>query len=346
VTKPSGAWSSLTVKLGLLAVVTQIATVFALLWLADATQDSHVAVRALVFAIALSPPIFIVTLLSRYLLGRLTGPVADAYRQIAAGDFQAELPPMTVGSEFLALREAFAAMGRALDLSVQKLREADLERRRLFADLAHELATPTSTLMGIALALRKGEGDSSRLLDHLEHESARLDRLIADVRELAHLEDPAMQMLCEDCDVATLASRAVERARVARGGVELRCSIVPAPAHVDPLRIDQVLSNVIDNAIRHAPGGTVAVDVHPHGDDVILRVEDSGAGVPEQLLHQLGRRMLRIDPSRSRDTGGHGLGLSIVRAIVTRHGGQISFGRAALGGLAVDVRLPARPSKT
>jgi signal transduction histidine kinase len=72
-----------------------------------------------------------------------------------------------------------------------------------------------------------------------------------------------------------------------------------------------------------------------------MRVEDSGAGVPDELLDQLGRRMLRIDPSRSRDTGGHGLGLSIVRAIVARHGGQITFARAALGGLAAEVRLPA-----
>jgi signal transduction histidine kinase len=240
-------------------------------------------------------------------------------------------------------REAFSSMAQSLDRLTNELKQADLERRRLFADLAHELATPTSTLLGIAHALRAGEGDTARLLDHLEHESARLERLIADVREVAHIEDPALPMLVESCDVGDLATRAVERARVAGDGkTELRCDAVAAPAQLDPIRIDQVLVNLINNGVRHAKGGTVAVTVETPGTDVVIRVEDSGQGVPDELLPELGRRMLRVDPSRSRDTGGHGLGLSIVRAIVARHDGTVTFSRASLGGLGVEVRLPAQ----
>ncbi len=341
-TELRGAHLTLPTKLALLAGFTQLVTIGALLLIIEVTAGSPTWVRVLGFAEALSPPIFMIIFIGRFLIGRLTIPVMDAYQRVAAGDFAAQLPPMTAGSDFVGLRQAFSSMAAALERSMQALREADLDRRRLFADLAHELATPTSTLLGIAHALRNGDGDTARLLDHLEHESARLDRLIADVREVAHLEDPTMSMLCEPCDVGDLAVRAAERARVAAAGsCELRCEVEAAPAHLDPLRIDQVLTNLLNNAVRHAPGGTVAVAVHADADAVTVKVEDSGEGVPDEVLPQLGRRLLRMDPSRSRATGGHGLGLAIVRAIVERHGGEVTFGRAELGGLAVLVRLPA-----
>lgn len=338
-----GSRFSLVVKLTVLASTIQLANFGLLFWAAEATEGETASTRVLVFAAIMIPPIFVIHFLGRFIVHRLTFPLMEAYERVAAGDFTAQLPPMTAGSEFIRFREAFSSMARALDRLTNELRQADLERRRLFADLAHELATPTSTLLGIAHALRAGEGDTKRLLDHLEHESARLERLIADVREVAHLEDPALPMLVEECDVGDLAARAVERARVADDGkTELRCDAVAVPAELDPIRIDQVLVNLINNAVRHAKGGTVAVIVRPDGGDVRVRIEDSGAGVPDELLPDLGRRLLRVDASRSRDTGGHGLGLSIVRAIVARHGGDVTFERASLGGLAAEVRLPAQ----
>ncbi|MCC6999510.1 MAG: HAMP domain-containing histidine kinase [Deltaproteobacteria bacterium] len=342
-----GAHLSLPGKLSLLAGFVLTLTACLQLWLVQVTAGSSDLVKALAMVLPMGPPTLFVLLLGRYVVGRLTIPVIAAYRRVAAGDLHAELPPMTAGSDFVALREAFASMGHALDRSIKKVQAADAERRKLFADLAHELATPTSTLMGIAAALRQGSGDRERLLGHLEHESARLERLIADIREVAHLEDPTLPMLREPCDVAALAAAAAERARLAPGAsCEVRCDIAPASAEVDPLRIDQVLVNLLSNAARHAPGGVVALAVGTQAADVIIRVEDSGPGVPDALLPELGRRLLRVDASRSRDTGGHGLGLSIVRAIVARHDGQVTFTRAALGGLGVEVRLPreARPA--
>jgi signal transduction histidine kinase len=266
---------------------------------------------------------------------------------MAAGDFRAELPPITAGSDFQAVRSAFHAMGAALARSTAALRDADLDRRRLFADLAHELATPTTTLLGIAHALRDEAGDRARLLEHLGHETARLERLIADVREVAHLEDPALAMAAVPCDLGELARRATERAQLAAPATcRLRCEAAELVVTADPLRIEQVLTNLLGNAVRHAPAGTVRVAVVADGGDAVLRVEDSGPGVPEDQLPLLGRRLLRVDPSRSRDTGGHGLGLSIVRGIVARHHGGVTFSRAELGGLAVEVRLPREQPAT
>ncbi len=339
--KVPGATLSLPGKLALLSgfVLTLVGCLQ--VYLLHVTTEQSDTMRMLaVLGPTVAPSIFVL-LIGKYVVRRLTVPVIAAYRRVAAGDLHAELPPMTAGSDFVALREAFSSMGSALDRSIKKVQAADAERRKLFADLAHELATPTSTLMGIAAALRQGSGDRERLLEHLEHESARLERLIADIREVAHLEDPTLPMLREPCDVAALAAAAAERARLAPGQrCEVRCDITAASAQVDPLRVDQVLVNLLSNAARHAQGGVVALKVWTDGPVVLVRVEDSGPGVPDALLPELGRRLLRVDASRSRDTGGHGLGLSIVRAIVARHGGEVTFSRAALGGLGVEVKLP------
>jgi signal transduction histidine kinase len=342
-----GSRFSLVAKLGALAAATQLVMLWLLLWISQLTRDETLLIRALAFALALSPPVVIVIFIGRLIVQRTTRALMTAYTEVAGGNFAAQLPLTTAGADFADVRAAFSSMAAALGNSVEQLRQADLERRRLFADLAHELATPTTTLLGIGHALRAEQGDRAHLLEHLVHETERLERLIADVREVAHLEDPSLAMLVQRCDVGELVTRAVERARIAHAAqVTLRCEIVSVHASVDPLRIDQVVNNLLENAVRHARGGIVATTVRSSASHVTISVEDSGPGVADELLASLGRRMLRIDPSRARDTGGHGLGLSIVCAIAARHGGNVTFQRAALGGLGVDVRLPLAPLST
>ncbi len=343
--KVKGAWLSIVGKLALLAAVTQLVLAAVLIWIADLTSDQPLAIRFTAFAIALAPPIFIVLFLGRFIVKSVTTTLVNAYTGVSAGDFATRLPLLTVGSDFLEVRDAFTRMAQALEESVNALREADLDRRRLFADLAHELATPTTTLLGIAHALRTPSADTDvgRLLDHLQNETSRLERLIADVREIAHLEDPALPMNHEACDLGDIVSRVDDRIRNASPSVQLRFTHSALPATVDPLRIDQVVTNLLDNAARYAPDGTVSVALSTRDNNHHITIEDSGAGVPDDELPQLGRRMLRLDPSRARSSGGHGLGLSIVCVIVERHGGDITFGRASLGGLSVDVRLPTTP---
>jgi two-component system, OmpR family, sensor histidine kinase BaeS len=339
--KVRGAWLSLPGKLTLLAGATQLGILVAMLAIIGATDDNSI-VRIALFALVLSPPLFIVYFVGRFIVKRMTQPLITAYDQLAAGDFATQLPPWTGGTDFAAVRAAFAGMARALEESLNALREADLDRRRLFADLAHELATPTTTLLGIAHALRSPDTDTARMLDHLERETGRLERLISDVREIAHLEDPALAMHLEECDLGDIVGRVVDRIRLASPNVTVRFTPSATPAKVDPLRIDQVVTNLLDNAARYAAnGGIVSVALTTRNADHHITIEDSGSGVPDDVLPQLGRRMLRLDPSRARSSGGHGLGLSIVCVIVERHGGDVTFGRASLGGLLVDVRLPA-----
>ncbi|HZS37559.1 MAG TPA: HAMP domain-containing sensor histidine kinase [Polyangia bacterium] len=300
----------------------------------------------LVLATPFACCVFIAWLFTWYVTRYRYRRLINAYAKLAEGDYHVDMPDSPdTGSE--RVREAFVAMTSALAAARSRLAHADGQRRRLFADLAHELATPITSVLGIADALHEPDKfDAARreqLIAHLQHEAARLQRLSADVRDLAMLDDPDTRIERRAVDVAALARSAVDRAQVIAGArVTISCRAEPATCEADPLRIDQVLANLLSNAVRYTPdAGRVDVAVTCAAKSIELTVEDSGAGVPDEVLPRLGERLLRVDPSRDRKTGGHGLGLSIVAAVVERHDGKLAFGRAALGGLRVVVRLPA-----
>jgi signal transduction histidine kinase len=284
-----------------------------------------------------------------YLVVTRMGAVSRAMRRVAAGELHARMPT-GIDPERRAVTDAFNAMSDALDTSMRELRHADAQRRRLFADLAHELATPTSTLIGLAEALAAGPPDDERdmLLGHLDHEGARLERLVNDLRDLAHLDDPELRLDPVPTDLTALVRTAAAWAEATRASaIEVRCETTPVKVEADPLRIDQAVRNLLGNALRYTPpGGAIAITAGPHGDRARVVIDDAGAGVPDEVLPRLGERLLRLDPSRSRSTGGHGLGLSIVAAIVARHGGTLEFARSPLGGLRATIDLPASPDHT
>jgi signal transduction histidine kinase len=275
--------------------------------------------------------------------------VIDAVTRVADGELDLEMPPAP-DVDLVPMRDAFHTMAANLRAMTASLRHADAQRRRLFADLAHELATPTSTLLGVVDALRSpdlcpDDATRARLLTVLDHESTQLEHLVHDLRDLAGLDDPDVRLRPERIDVGALARAAVERLGVAAPDrAPLRCDAVPAPVDADPARIDQVLVNLLTNARRHTPDhGSIELAVERHGAWVRIVVEDSGEGVPDELLPMLGQRLFRADSSRTRRTGGSGIGLSIVSAIVHRHHGRLTFARARLGGLRAVVDLPAAP---
>jgi signal transduction histidine kinase len=302
--------------------------------------------RFAAITLPLALPTLCTYLAARVIVPRYTRPLIEAYRRVAGGDLTTTMAPPP-STEFITVRQAFDAMGRALDAHVHRLRQADAERRRLFADLAHELATPTTTLLGVADALQRGAGERTGvLLDHLAHEAARLERLIADIRDLAQLDEPELRLERAPCDLAALARGVVGRAQHGAGGHAITCDAEAAPVVVDPARIEQAVTNLVRNAVVHAGAGRaarIAVTAGPHLGGGRVTVDDDGPGVPDDQLDQLGRRLWRADASRSREGGGgSGLGLSIVIAIAATHGGEVRFARSALGGLRVELDLPAR----
>lgn len=275
------------------------------------------------------------------------GALADAFVKMSHGHLDTELPPAP-DADVASTREAFVRMSTSLRDMTDRLRQVDVLRRQLFADLAHEIGTPTATVVALADALSLPEVEASaekraELVEALVAEGLRLTRLIGDMRDLAALDDPDAPLQKASTDVAQVVSAVARRLELARP--EAAPIVVSAPprllAEVDEHRVEQILVNVLTNAQRYTPSeSAIEVRLEAVGPGLRITIEDGGSGVDRETLARLGERLFRADPSRSRTTGGSGLGLSIVRAIAERHGGALRFDRAARGGLLVCIELP------
>lgn len=295
--------------------------------------------------VAIGAPLAACALGTALLLGALARsrhrPLVRAMREVSKGALDTELPEQ-LDPDFAEVRESFDTMRRALSEALGKLAAVDTQRRRLFADLAHELANPTSAIVGLVdtlgtPSLCEDPQVRARLLTSLEGEALRLARLVADVRDLAELEDPDVPCVREPLDLGSVVAEAASRFALLEGA-PLDVATEHAPILADGSRVEQVLANLVTNARRHTPkDGTVRVRVTSSETSATLVVEDSGPGVPDELLSRLGERLLRLDPSRDRRTGGTGLGLSIVRSIAARHDATLTFDRGDLGGLRVTL---------
>ena len=304
-------------------------------------------------ALALVLPLLLATAGSAFVVAamarRRAALFVEALRRVAAGDYRAELP-QALEKDFLFVRDAFDAMRKALDRAMGRLAHADAQRRRLFADLAHELATPTSSILGLSDALAtpvlSGTPEQRKhLVGTLEREAVRLERFISDVRDLANLDDPDIFIRRERVGLGPIVHRVVDRLNeeaAEQGRARIVATVANASAMVDETRMEQAVRNLLANAQRYTPPqGTIEVRLESDPGLARITVDDSGEGVPEDLLPRLGERLLRVDPSRDRRTGRHGLGLSIVAATVDRHEGSLVFSRSPLGGLRAEISLPA-----
>jgi signal transduction histidine kinase len=211
-------------------------------------------------------------------------------------------------------------------------REQDHLRRQLMADVAHELRTPLAILQGRIEGLLDGvyPRDDARLAELLA-ETEHLGRLVEDVRTLANAEAGALDLRKEHVDLAELMRDAAAAIAVP---VELH---VPEqlPIEVDPVRIREVLLNLLSNAVEHAPEGKVMLGAEARGRDVVIHVRDDGPGIPADELPRLFERF-----HKGRHSRGSGLGLSIARKLVLAHGGSIHVESAAGSGTTFTVILP------
>ncbi|HSE07834.1 MAG TPA: HAMP domain-containing sensor histidine kinase [Nocardioidaceae bacterium] len=275
-------------------------------------------------------------------VARSITPVTDAAAQIAAGHYDSRVPDPGLGGEFVALADTFNALARRLDA-------VETTRRRMLADLAHELRTPLATIEAHLEAVEDGVRDlDENTLAVLRGSTRRLRRLAEDVAAVSRAEEGGLHIRPRPVDPATLVATALEAAtaRHETEGVRLQATIATHhPVLADSDRIGQVLANLLDNAVRHTPpGGTVTVACRLAADRVELAVTDTGEGIEPEHLPHVFDRFYRVDSARDRDRGGSGIGLSIAKALAEAHGGEIavtSRGRGA--GTTFSVRLPIAP---
>jgi two-component system OmpR family sensor kinase len=253
----------------------------------------------------------------------------DAATRIGAGD-AAVRAEEGGGDEVTALAKSFNRMAADLEARATALSAADQARRQLLADVSHELMTPLTAMRGYleTLAMSKLRLDAAtreRYLGIVEQETRRMERIVGDLLDLARLEGGGSALRREFVDIGALFERVSARhhRELNERGVRLVSSVDPAVRVTgDPDRLEQALQNLAANALRHTPdGGEITLSAERVGAQVRLSVRDTGPGIAPEHLPLIFDRFYKADVARA--TGGSGLGLSIVKAIVERHGGTI-----------------------
>lgn len=297
---------------------------------------------ALSLSLALAAALVASTVVSVFLARRIRrslAPLADAARKVASGERDVRVAPPGVGPEFDQVAASFTEMAAQLS-------EVEQTRTRLLADLAHEMRTPVAVLGGYLEAIGEGvEQADEETLAVLRAQTGRLARLTEDIALVTSVEDGRLRLdrHAVRLDEVVRGAVAASSAAFADAGVALERDVSDGlPVSVDPDRIGQVLTNLLDNARRHTPrGGRVDVRARREGGDAVVEVADTGEGIAAEHLPRVFDRFYRVDPARDRAHGGSGIGLAIARAIARAHGGTLDAQSPGLGhGATFTLRLP------
>ncbi len=249
--------------------------------------------------------------------------------------FSVQLTPLLRGEVLLLLRDT------------TEERRSAATKRDFVANASHELRTPVAAIRGAAETLLSGaleQPEAARGFVEIVHRQAeRLARLTQDLLDLSRLESRQWRFEVAPVDLEALARMALELHGPAaqKKGLALRASVPPGLLALgDGRALEQVVVNLVDNAVKYTAAGSVTVGAERHGEDVRLTVADTGPGIEPHHLARLFERFYRVDPGRAREAGGTGLGLAIAKHLVQGMGGEITV-RSGAEGTRFDVRLPA-----
>ncbi|WP_416564147.1 sensor histidine kinase [Nocardia testacea] len=298
---------------------------------------------ALAWGLAVAIAVLLALAVSWYITHRVQRSltaVTTSAAQIAGGRYDSRVPSPGMGREFDQLAVTVNELARRLDAT-------EATRRRMLADLGHEMRTPIATLDSYLEALDDGvrdfDDDTRRVL---RSATQRLERLVQDISAVSRAEEHLTRIQPVPTTTAILITHAVHavRERYDAKGVALHIHLQDSAAvSVDPDRLGQVLGNLLDNALRHTPaGGEVTVSSGPTGPGrVEIAVTDTGDGIAPDHLDHLFDRFYRADTARDRRHGGSGIGLTIARALVEAHDGHIrAYSRGPGHGARFTVELP------
>ena len=282
-------------------------------------------------------------------------PLEDVERtadSIAAGNLDQRVPGAEQSTEVGRLARALNVMLERIQAafsarlaSEARLKESEQHLRQFVADASHELRTPIAAVSAYAELFERGAArnadDLPRVMSGIRTETARMDRLVSDLLTLARL-DEGVPMEKAPVELVALASDAVRTASAVGPEWPVRFwASHPVEVIGDRDRLRQVVDNLLANVRAHTPEGTTTtVRVNQVGDEAEIEVRDTGPGMPTEEARRVFERFYRADPARARTSGGSGLGLSIVSAIVAAHGGTVCAASSPGHGMAVTVRIP------
>ncbi|WP_192034947.1 ATP-binding protein [Halomonas sp. YLGW01] len=274
-------------------------------------------------------------------LGRRTRGMALATRRLTEGDYGARLTERG--------RDELSRLSQDFNVLAETLEANRESRQRWVSDIAHELRTPLAVLRGEIEAMQ----DGIRPLDQdnltsLSQEVGQLERLVGDLRLLAQSDAGALEVSLAPLDLADSLKGRLEDAQgwIAEHGITLESDIQgPLMIRGDAQRLRQLWNNLIDNTLAYTSApGQLRIRLGQKDRMARLTWEDSAPGVPESELHRLTQRLYRVEGSRSRRSGGSGLGLSIAAALISAHGGELTASPSPLGGLCWTLDFPLMPN--
>ncbi|MHA7135358.1 sensor histidine kinase [Oerskovia turbata] len=313
-------------------------------------QEAFASASQVTLAVALGTSVVVSLGVSVFQARRIRsalGAMAASAGQVAAGGRDVRVPEPGMGREFSDLATALNGMAARLD------RDAAM-RRRLTDDVAHELRTPVATITAYLDAIEDGVQElSPETVEVLREQAARLTRLASDLAAVTRAESDDVALATTPTRPDALmaaAGRAAQEGFAERGvALEAGADVGLPTVDVDPVRLGQVLANLLDNALRHTPpGGSVRLEASRAGEHVRFVVADTGDGIDAEHLPHVFERFYRVDAARDRGSGGSGIGLAVVRALVEAHGGTVvaeSAGRGAGARFVVDLPAPAPPTR-
>ena len=230
---------------------------------------------------------------------------------------------------------------------ITSMKEVEKIKRDLVSSVSHELRTPLTSIKGFAETLEEEvEGKNKHYVEIIKRNTDRLINIVRDLLLLAQLEEKGAELEIEEVDLKALAEQTMRifDTQAKEKNLALR---LESPADVpwvqaDPFKIEQLLINLLDNAIKYTDRGEISLVLGRRDEDVTISVHDTGIGMPKEKLSRIFERFYVIDKSRSRKTGGTGLGLSIVKHIALLHGGEVTVESAPGAGSHFHIRLPIR----
>jgi signal transduction histidine kinase len=265
------------------------------------------------------------------------------------GDYTQRVEPPKSQDEIGHLSQAFNAMAGTIETDVTELRRQDELRRDLIVNIAHDLATPLTSVQGFSEALADDVITNTQMRQEtaqlIGREVQRLRRLVSDMQNMTSLESGRLHLDLAPLDLNALVNETLEVVgfECAQVGITVRNSMSSQVPLIlaDGDRITQVLLNLLDNARRHTPqGGTITIGARPENQHLTVWVSDTGIGIDPADLPHIFERFYRADRSRTTSTGGSGLGLAIVKAIITSHDGTIRAESQPGRGTSIVFTLP------
>jgi two-component system, OmpR family, sensor histidine kinase BaeS len=270
---------------------------------------------------------------------RITRPVEriiTVTRAMGGGDRAARVGPVAAPGELRELATAFDQMADTLDRQEQL-------RRDLVADVAHELRTPVAILQAGHEALLDGVVEATPdQLTSLRDEVLRLARMVDDLQTLAAAEAATLQLSLRRCDLAEVTAAATDSlaGRFEAADLSVECQLAPAAVMADPRWLHQVITNLLTNALKFTPGGgRVRIETETAGPGAVLRVTDTGAGIPAHELPHIFERFWR--GRQAAQTSGSGIGLAVAAELAQAHGGQLTASSQPGQGTEMTLSLPA-----